>query len=138
MGTSGGQAPARPTTSAPRTGPSPCFLLRQRAPEVLRLDQLANLDLTVLERRALEPLDRFGLGFQLPDPEATDQFLRLRERTVDHGPLRALELHSGSLRAGPEPLGHDHHPGPDQLVVELGDLREDLLLGKLPRLRILV
>ena len=44
------------------------------------------------ERRALEPLDRLVLGFQLPNPEATDQFLRLRERTVDHGPLRALEL----------------------------------------------
>src|SRR5437667_10957500 len=43
---------------------------RERRTEVVRLEDLANLDLeAVLEGRTLEPLDRLFLGLHLPQPE---------------------------------------------------------------------
>src|SRR5262249_37270122 len=56
---------------------------RERGAEVLRLEHLANLDLgAVVERGALEPLDRLFLRLHLPQPEARDQLLRLGEGPV--------------------------------------------------------
>src|SRR5439155_24907906 len=73
--------------------PQPVFLLaqfgRELGAEVRRLEHLADLDLGVLERGALEPLDRLLLRLALPQPEAGDQFLRLGERAVDDRPLPA-------------------------------------------------
>lgn len=64
-----GQDEARPTevegSGASRSeradGLARGLRLRQSPPEVLGLDQLANLDLTILEGRALEPLGRLVL-----------------------------------------------------------------------------
>src|SRR6266480_6461204 len=62
----------------------PC-LGRQGGTEVRRLEDLPNLDLeAVVEGRALEPRDRLVLGLHLPQPEAGDQLLRLREGSVGH------------------------------------------------------
>src|ERR1043166_5497841 len=61
---------------------------RQLGAEILRLEDLAQLYLlTVGKRNAFRPLERFRARFHLPDPEAGDQFLGLRERPI---PQRAL------------------------------------------------
>src|SRR2546426_6475827 len=77
----GARLPAQALLSLPHLG-------RERRTEVVRLEDLANLDLeAVLEGRTLEPLDGLFLGLHLPDPEAGDQLLRLGERSVDRGPF---------------------------------------------------
>src|SRR2546426_3305673 len=59
------------------------YLGRERGTEVVRFEDLPNLDLeAVLEGRALEPCDRLFLGLHLPQPEAGDQLLRFREGPV--------------------------------------------------------
>src|SRR5580704_14550995 len=61
-------------------------LLRERGPEVRRLEDLADLDLAALlvgVGAALHPLDRLLLRLDLPDPVARDELLRLGERAVD-------------------------------------------------------
>src|SRR5215218_2813865 len=70
--------------------PQPLLLLlelgRERLAEVGRLEHLADLDLRLGTRRvrtALDPLDRLLLRLHVPDPEAGDQLLGLRERPVD-------------------------------------------------------
>ena len=55
---------------------------RKLVTEVFRFEHLANLDFSVFERGALEPLERLLLRRDLPDPEARDQIGRAscRER----------------------------------------------------------
>ena len=74
--------------------------------EILRFEDLADLDLAVLAMRvgaALDPFDRLLQRLALPEPEAGDQFLRLGERPVDHGPLFAGELTRAPLELGCKP-----------------------------------
>src|SRR5690606_11294083 len=72
-------------------------LRRHHLVEVLGLEDLANLDFgAAIEGRLLQPLDGFLHRSGLPDPEACDQLLALRERTVDDGALAALEAHARS------------------------------------------
>src|SRR4249920_2900078 len=62
---------------------------RKFGAEIFRFEDLADLDLgrAALEQRgaALHPLDRFVERFDLDDPEAGDELLRLRERAVNDG-----------------------------------------------------
>src|SRR6266568_649049 len=53
--------------------------------EVFGLEHLANLNLSFLEGRALEPFDRFVQRFTFPQPKARYQFLSFSERSIDHG-----------------------------------------------------
>src|SRR5881409_3543196 len=71
----------------------------ERITEVVRLEHLANLHFTFLERGPFQPLDGLAERLHLPQPETGDQLLRLGEGPVDHRPLapgepdaRALEL----------------------------------------------
>src|SRR5262245_39782334 len=63
---------------------------RELRAEVLGLEDRAQVDVALLERGALQPLDGLVHVAHLPDPEAGDQFLRLRERPVDHRALLAV------------------------------------------------
>src|SRR3954462_9490034 len=67
--------------------------------EVRHLEHLADLHLALLERGALEPLDRLFLRLHLPEPEAGHQLLRFREWTVDYGLLVPFEPDARSLGA---------------------------------------
>src|SRR5439155_23965193 len=107
--------------------------------EVLRLEDLANLDLCAIpEGRPLDPLDRLFLRLHLPEPEAGHQLLRFGEGPVGHRPLPAGELHARSLGARLEALAGEQHAGFLQLLVELAHLGQDLLIGKDARLGVLV
>src|SRR5438445_12585927 len=106
--------------------------------EVRRLEDLADLHLGILEGGGLEALDRLLLRLHLPEPEAGDQLLRLRERPVDHGPLACGETDASTLRARLQALAGEHHPRLHQLFVELPHGVEDLLVRKNARLRVLV
>src|ERR1700682_4344557 len=110
----------------------------ERLPEVIVLEDLANLDLGVLEGSALEPLDPLCLVSHLPQPEPGDELLGLGERSVNHGLPPLGEFDTGSLRAGLEPFTREHHPGFDQLFVELAHLGQHLLVGESPSFRSLV
>src|SRR6266851_5250602 len=73
---------------------------RVRLPEVVRLEHLANFDLTVVAGGigdALDPFDRLFPRLHLPDPEAGDELLRLGEGPVDDGPLPAREFDARAL-----------------------------------------
>src|SRR5467141_3395636 len=107
--------------------------------EVLRLKHSANLDLgSPVERSALEPLDRLFHRPHLPKPEAGDQFLRFRERPVDHGPLSSEELDPHAFRARMKPLAGKHYACFHQLFVVLPHLGKEFLARKNARLRVLV
>src|SRR5580704_2173204 len=74
-------------------------------PKVFQLEKLPQLDLAVLvrtvrRRSSLGPLDRFFPRLHLNDPVPRDQFLRLRERTVDDGTFPARKLDARALRTG--------------------------------------
>src|SRR5262245_46505859 len=97
--------------------------------EFLGLIHLADLDLLVDERGALDPLDALFLGLRLQQPESPNQLLRLRERTVDHGLLAAAELDAHALRARVQPLARQHDARLDELLVELAHRREHLLVA---------
>src|ERR1700722_20783965 len=84
---------------------------REFGAEITRFEQLANLDLEILMSgigAALDPFDRFFLGFHLPDPEAGDQLLGLGERAIDHGLLASGELDARALRTRKEALAGKH------------------------------
>src|SRR5215471_20212769 len=72
--------------------------------EILRLVDQPEFDLSVLERRALQPLDRLLLGVALPQPEAAYQFLRLGERPVGYDGFLAGERHPGACGHRREPF----------------------------------
>src|SRR5258708_3557935 len=59
--------------------------------EILGLEHPPDLDLLVplLEGGAADPLDRFLDGLHLPEPEARDELLGLRERAVGEGAAAA-------------------------------------------------
>src|SRR6266550_772636 len=76
--------------------------------EILRLEDLPDLHLGILEGSTLEPFDCLILRFHLPDPEPGDEFLRLGKRSVDHRPLSLGELDPRALRAGLESLCREH------------------------------
>src|SRR5258705_14017967 len=79
--------------------------------EVCRLEHLAYLDLGVLKRRALEPFDRFIQRLHLPQPEACDQFFRLREGPIDHALLTVCEFNSHTFRRRVKSLSSQHYAG---------------------------
>src|SRR5215813_9364516 len=106
--------------------------------EVLRLKHLANLDLfSRAKGGALEPLDRFFHRPDLPEPEASHEFLRFRERPIDHRALSFRELDPLALRAGVEPLARQHDACLYQLFVVFSHLGEEFLRWKNTRLRLL-
>src|SRR5438046_4627249 len=108
--------------------------------EVLRLEDLADLDLGILPHRigaALDPFDRLFLRLHLPDPEAGDQLLGLGEGPVDDGALGSREPDARALRARVQALAREHHAGLHQLLVELPHRGEELLVGHHPGFRIL-
>src|SRR3989449_10148488 len=110
----------------------------ERIPEVVRLEHLANLYFTFLERGPLQPLDGFVQRLHLPQPEARDQLLRLGEGPVDHRPLAPGEPDARALGARLQPLPSEHHARFLQLDVELPHFRQDLFVGEDPGLRVLV
>src|SRR5512133_3754482 len=153
-------APAPPplTPSSSRSPPRPerlrlplavdlgpqAFLLgaqlgRELLAEILGLEHGpdGHLDPAV-ERRALEPL--YGLVDRpdLPDPVPGDDLLRLGERPVADGPLRAREPHPLPLGRRGEPVAGEHHACLHELFVELHHLRDQLLARHLPGLGVLV
>src|SRR5437879_4722173 len=80
-------------------------LHRFARPEVVQLEQLAYLDLTVLAVQsgigeAAGPLHRFFFGLHLDHRVSGDQLLGLREGTVDQGAFRAGVPDAPALRAG--------------------------------------
>src|SRR5690606_7232940 len=85
--------------------------------EVLDLEHLPDLDLTIVEGDALDPLDRLLLRLDLDQPEPGDQLLRLGEGPVDDGPVLPVEAHARAPRAGVEPLAREQHAGLGQLLV---------------------
>src|SRR3989304_7274173 len=85
--------------------------------EGLELEDLANLDVALLKRDALRPLDSLVPRRRLDEPEARDELLGLRKWTIDHGPLRPGVPDAGSLRGGLEPLRGEEHARPDQVFV---------------------
>ena len=78
--------------------------------EVVSLEDRTNLDLALLERGALEPLDRLVQRLDLPDPVARHQLLRLGERPIDDLALAARERDPGALGARTEPLAGELTP----------------------------
>src|SRR5580692_3171114 len=110
-------------------------LRRQPLAEVARLEDLAQLDLdTAAERRPLEPLDRLIARRALPDPIARDDLLGLCERTVDDGPLAAVEADLRTPGGRVQALAGQHHARLDELFVVLRHLPQDLRAGHLARL----
>src|SRR5688572_652667 len=67
-----------------------------RVGKIAHLEERPDLDLTVLERGALEPLDRLLLRLHVDEPVAGDQLLGLGEGAVGH---RALLPRVGDARA---------------------------------------
>src|SRR5688500_2687551 len=114
-------------------------LRRELGAEILGLEDLANLDLRIAaERRALEPLDCLLLRLHLPDPEARDQLLGLRERAIDDRPILSRESHARALGAGLKSLTREHHSRLHQLFVELAHLRQLFLSRHDARFGVLV
>src|SRR3954447_8589778 len=107
--------------------------------EVLRLEDLPQFDLgPAVERRPLQPLDRFLPGGDLPDPEARNQLLALSERAVDDGPARAREPDACALGGRVQSLAGQHDAGIDELFVVLAHRSEQLLARHDARLAVLV
>ena len=91
------------------------------SPKSDALDHGANLDLAGAGHRvgaALHPLQRLGHVADLPQPEASDQLARRRERSVDNGPPRAVERHALAVGGWLEALAGHENPGIDELLVE--------------------
>src|SRR5204863_7239910 len=59
----------------------------------------------------LYPLDRFVHGAHLPQPESGNQFLRLGERAVDDGALRAGKFDALAFRGRRQTFTGEHHSG---------------------------
>ena len=109
--------------------------------EVLGLEHRPDLDHAVIAvgvRDPLDPLDRLVERLDLPQPVARQQLLGLGERAVDHLALAARERDADALRARMQPLAGEHHARLDQLLVELGHLREELLARHLAGFALLV
>src|SRR5918992_5298956 len=92
--------------------------------KVIRLGHLPDLDLRVVDRAALHPLDRLIERLHLQNPEAGDELLRLGEWPVHDGLLSAREPDAHPLGARVKPLAREHHAGAYQLLVVLGHLVE--------------
>src|SRR5262245_49399791 len=116
-GAAGGPVAARPPRLRPVGGlPAQTLLLLsqlggERGPEVLRLEDLADLEHGLGAGgvgAALGPLDGLLHRAHLPQPEAGDQLLGLGEGAVDHRPLVAGEAHPRSPGAGVESFTGEH------------------------------
>src|SRR5829696_408721 len=123
----------------------PLFLLaelrRERVAEILRLEDLPDLDLGLTLQRVrafLDPVDRLLQRVHFEDPEAGEQLLGLGERTIDHGATGAREPHTRTLRRGMEPLTGEHDASLDQLLVVLAHVGQQLLVRQGTALRRLV
>src|SRR5437773_1333034 len=90
----------------------------ERITEIVRLEHLANLHFTFLERGPFQPLDGLAERLHLPQPETGDQLLGLGEGAVDHRPLAAGEPDARALGARLQPLPREHHARFLQLDVE--------------------
>src|SRR5213593_1690561 len=110
----------------------------ERITEVVRLEHLANLHFTFLERGPFQPIDGLAERLHLPQPETGDQLLRLGEGSVDHRPLAPGEPDARALGARLQPLPSEHHARFLQLDVELPHCRQDLFVREDPGLRVLV
>src|SRR5271170_8270686 len=74
----------------------------QRIAEILGSEDGTDFDIRIRQhgvRAALDPFDRLLDRPNLPDPEAGDQFLGLRERAVDHRACLAGKTHAFALPA---------------------------------------
>src|SRR5690606_5557486 len=68
-------------------------LRRELLTKILGLEDRPNRYLgAAIERRALQPFDRFFNRLDLPNPVASDKLLGLGKRAVDDRALRAIEL----------------------------------------------
>src|SRR5690606_38383248 len=100
-----------------------------RIAEILHLIEGADLELARPGHRiraAFGPGHRLVHVLDLPDPVTGDQFTRLREGAVAHGPLGAVEGDPLASGRGLEPVSIDHHASLDQLLVELSHRLEHL------------
>src|SRR5262245_37263685 len=77
----------------------PARLLRRINREVLGFFERADLDLTILERHALRPVDRVLERSRLNNPITCDELLHLCERTVGDGDLPVVVPHARALGA---------------------------------------
>ncbi len=108
----------------------PTKFRRKLGAEVLRFENLANLDLAILVVRigaALDPLDRLFLRLAPPQPVAGDKFFGLDEGPVDHGALAAGEPDTRAFGGRMQSLPRKHHAGLHQLFIELAHLGEESL-----------
>src|SRR5713226_4703539 len=91
-----------------------------RAPShALEIEDLTDLEGPAVIGCPLEPLEGLVDRAHLPQPVPSHQFFRLGERPVDDCALLAVESNALALRARAEAAGFEHHPGLDQLIVEL-------------------
>src|SRR5438552_7781542 len=105
----------------PGSADAPSFLgLIARAPShALELDDLTDLERAAVVGCPPQPLEALVDRPHLPKPVSGHKLLGLRERSVDDGALLAVEPNPLALRARVQPAGLEHHPGLDQLLVEL-------------------
>src|SRR5262245_2434073 len=68
-------------------------------------------------RALLCPLDRLFDRLHFPGPEARDELLRLGERAIDDGPLRAVEANALAVLTGLQAVTALHDAGLDELLV---------------------
>src|SRR5258706_7769111 len=88
-------------------------------PEILRLENLADLHLGLIEGGAFEPVDRLFLRLHFPQPETGDQLCCSREGPVDDGPFVSLKPDANSLGARMESLARQHDARFHEVLVEL-------------------
>src|SRR6266496_510790 len=109
------------------SGASPLGGPIARAPShALVFEDLTDLECSTVVGRPLEPLQGLVDRAHLPQPIPGHELLGLRERSVEHGALLAVELDALSLRARVEAACLEHHARLDQLFVELLVLRHSL------------
>src|SRR5580765_5887888 len=80
---------------------------------------LADLESPAVVWCALEPLEGFVHGANLPQPVTRDELLGFGERPIDYGSLVAVEPNPLALGARLEAPSFQHDPRLDQLLVEL-------------------
>src|SRR5262245_36811617 len=102
-------------------------LRRELLAKILGLEDLPELDLgPAVERRLLEPFNRLVHRLHLPEPEAGDEFLRLGEGPVDHGPIFAGESHALTPRGWVKSLARFHDAGLHELLVVLAHRGQEI------------
>src|SRR5262245_51144267 len=106
--------------------------------KVIQLEDLSDLDFALRKRNPARPFDGLLLRAYLDQPEASNEFLRFRERPIDDGAFRARVPDPRTLRAGLQALAREHDTGLDQLFVELRHVGQFLFRWQYPRFGLLV